>query len=275
MVQENSGALLQAACMASRRQPGNKSLLRSVAPVLGGDASSCDDVVCQRDVACGVDVERRGVHVFVDHDAAVVGVEAGVYPVRVDDAVDMRVSSTSVEIDMVSSTRGSEPRCRTGSLRRDRRRHRRTGAAVARARRRPSRWARRDWRDRRPPHSRSGPLPMTTLAGNVDVVDGDAANQLDVVTDEPAGAVQIERPEDLRGRMHRNVGVLAAERLGSVQPCRTAADGDETWCHHTSWVPLRRVDRPARQRFVTFAEPSRTYCADCKTRAILCGTICA
>ncbi len=65
--------------MAGRRQPGNKSLLRSVAPVLGGDASSCDDVVCQRDVACGVDVERRGVHVFVDHDAAVVGVEAGVY----------------------------------------------------------------------------------------------------------------------------------------------------------------------------------------------------
>jgi len=35
------------------------------------------------------------------------------------------------------------------------------------------------------------PLPKT-LAGNVDVVDGDAANQLDVVTDEPAGAVQIE-----------------------------------------------------------------------------------
>ena len=30
------------------------------------------------------------------------------------------------------------------------------------------------------------------LAGKVDVVDGDAADQLDVVADEPAGAVQIE-----------------------------------------------------------------------------------
>jgi hypothetical protein len=140
------GRLVAGRLMASRRQPGNKSLLRSVAPVLGGDASSCDDVVCQRDVACGVDVERRGVHVFVDHDAAVVGVEAGA-------GVEMDMGVVRCQLRW--STRGSVPRCRTGSLRRDRRRHRRTGAAVARAQRRPSRWARRDWRDRRPPHSRS------------------------------------------------------------------------------------------------------------------------
>ena len=92
------------------------------------------------------------------------------------------------------------------------------------------------------------------LAGKVDVVDGDAADQLDVVADEPAEPGPFQRAV-CGQNPHRNVGVLAAERLGSAQPRRTAADGDETWCHHTSWAPLRRVDRTPRKRFVTFAEP--------------------
>ena len=94
------------------------------------------------------------------------------------------------------------------------------------------------------------------LVNQVDVVDGDAAQQVDVVTDEPAGAVQVvlglpaaevglaERGLGIgQGGVgaqdpHGDVGVLAAERLRRAQPCRTAADGDEAWCHHTSWLSL-------------------------------------
>jgi hypothetical protein len=90
------------------------------------------------------------------------------------------------------------------------------------------------------------------LVGRVDVVDRDAADQLDVVAHEPARAVQValglaatevglaQRRLGIRqGRVggqdtHRNVRVLAAERLRRAQPCRTASDGDETRCHHTS-----------------------------------------
>ena len=175
-------------------------------------------------------------------------------------------------------------------MRRDRRRHRRTGAAGGHPRddgigeraeteRRLGAWdVQRDRvgaaGQREMPVGVAAPaLGDDFLAGKVDVVDGDAADQLDVVADEPAGAVQIElglaaaevglaqrRLRIGQGGVggqnpHRNVGVLAAERLGSAQPRRTAADGDETWCHHTSWAPLRRVDRTPRKRFVTFAEP--------------------
>ena len=47
-------------------------------PVLGSDAPTGGHVVGERDVTCGVDVQRRSVHVLVDDDAAVVGVEAGI-----------------------------------------------------------------------------------------------------------------------------------------------------------------------------------------------------
>ena len=45
--------------------------------MLGADAPTGGDVVGERDIACGVDVQRRGVHVLVDDDTAVLGVEAG------------------------------------------------------------------------------------------------------------------------------------------------------------------------------------------------------
>ena len=123
--------------------------------------------------------------------------------------------------------------------------------------------------------SRSRPAVTTSWCGDVDVVDGDAADEVDVVADEPARAVQVElgfaaaevalaqrglgiRQRGVGGQdPHRDVGVLAAERLRRAQPRRTTSDGDETRCHHTSWVPLRRVERARRQRFVTFAEQRR------------------
>jgi hypothetical protein len=46
--------------------------------VLGSDAPAGGHVVGERDVTCSVDVQRRSVHVLVDDDAAVVGVEAGI-----------------------------------------------------------------------------------------------------------------------------------------------------------------------------------------------------
>ena len=84
------------------------------------------------------------------------------------------------------------------------------------------------------------------LVRHVDVLDGDAAEQLDIVTDEPAGAVQVEfdlaaAQEVLAERRlgvgqggvggqdsHGDVRVLASERLRRTQPCRPTADGDET-----------------------------------------------
>src|SRR4029077_5683650 len=72
-----SGHLVPRRGWAGRGQPGDEALLGGVAPVLGADAPACGDVIGERDVACGVDVERRGVHVLVDDDATVFGVEAG------------------------------------------------------------------------------------------------------------------------------------------------------------------------------------------------------
>jgi HD domain len=95
------------------------------------------------------------------------------------------------------------------------------------------------------------------LVGQVDVFGGDAAVQLDVVADKPAGVVQVELgvPAAQIGLAQRGLGIgqggvagqnadgdmrmPAAERLRRAQTCRTTADGDEAWCHHTSWVPLR------------------------------------
>ena len=91
--------------------------------------------------------------------------------------------------------------------------------------------------------------------GEVDVVDGDAAVQLDALLDEPARAVQVElgvpaaeiglaerwlgvRQRGVAGEdVDGNLRVLLAKRLRSGQPCRTTADGDETRCHHTFWLP--------------------------------------
>ena len=110
------------------------------------------------------------------------------------------------------------------------------------------------------------------LTGDVDVVDGDTADEVDVVADEPAGAVQVallfasaEKPFTQRGfgigqrgvhgeDAHRDIGVLAAERLRRAHPRRSATDGDESWCRHISWVPLRGVRHVLCQAFVRFAD---------------------
>src|ERR1700716_3332314 len=57
-----SGHLAPRRGVACRRQPGDEALLGGVAPVLGADAPACGHVVCERDIARGVDVARRGVH---------------------------------------------------------------------------------------------------------------------------------------------------------------------------------------------------------------------
>ena len=93
--------------------------------------------------------------------------------------------------------------------------------------------------------------------GEVDVLDGDAAVQLNVLSDEPAGAVQVELgiPAAEVGLAERRLGVgkrgvagqdangnlrvFPAKSLRSGHPCRTTADGDEACCHHTSWIPAR------------------------------------
>jgi len=62
------------------------------------------------------------------------------------------------------------------------------------------------------------------LVGQVDVVDGDAALQLDVVANEPAGAVQVELglPPAKVGLAQRG---LAYGRAGSVVRIRTGMRG--------------------------------------------------
>jgi hypothetical protein len=107
MVQANPGTLSHAAGWPAADNPGDEALLGGVAPVFRADAPAGGHVVRERDIACGVDVQRRGVHVFVDDDAAVVGVEAsidgqvgvGADPGGRDDDVGVE-RGAGVEVDM-------------------------------------------------------------------------------------------------------------------------------------------------------------------------------
>src|SRR5258705_664014 len=113
-----SGHLVPRRGLAGRGQPGDEALLGRVAPVFGADAPACGDVVGERDVARGVDVERRGVHVLLDDDATVLAVEArGLAQVRVgphtgggdDDVAVERGAGVEMYAGVIDSGYGRRP----------------------------------------------------------------------------------------------------------------------------------------------------------------------